>query len=143
MASALQNLYKQTLIDTGRINPAVLGKPKTEIVGREITSLTERLEKQSNFNNMMIILIIIMLFILFLVAIFLVLKNSEDPAKINLIFGGSFLSILTIITVLRKLWKEKNAVDMLIAILPDMQPEEALKIIELLYYKSKREEKPA
>ena len=61
----------------------------------------------------------------------------HDSKAMHKVLGGSFLSLLAILKGLHSLWREQSGLMMMISLLPSLSPEEAVKVVETHYYKSK------
>jgi cell division protein FtsW (lipid II flippase) len=90
------------------------------------------------FNKNMVWVVMAMFCILFFVGILLVFNFLHSPEKMALVFGGTFLSLVTVVTGLQKLWHEKTIIDLLLTLLPDITPAESIKLIEILSYSKKK-----
>lgn len=137
--SNLEKILENTLKKVGGIEPATLGKTESLKVSKEDKKrLILQLEEEAKFNNRMIIAIIILHFLLFALAVFLVLYYRDSPEKINFVLGGSVLSLMVIMYSLIRLWKVKVANDNLRAILPNLSPEQAMVVVQSIYFEEKK-----
>lgn len=101
--------------------------------------LSARLLQQAKVNNTIIMLAVGMLFVLFAIGIYLIIHYQDDVKTIGLIFGGTFLSLLGIVGWLRKLWIDKNLLDMSAGIIGQLSPAEAAKYVETMYLNMRKE----
>ena len=142
---SLRSLLENYLDAVDALEPAVLGgKSKKAINGEKYTlrlekesaKLVKRLSTGSTFNNRLIISITILHFLIFLLAASLVLYYRDSPKAITTVLGGSLISLLALTRSLAGLWRDKNAMDILRAIVPDLPPEQVVPVIQSLYFKS-------
>ena len=99
----------------------------------------DRLIKQDKLNNLLLFSIALLYFAIFGLALVLVYYYRTSSSTVLSILGGSVASLLPITWGLKSLWKEKSLLDILIKVLPNMSPEEAVNLIKV-YYFSKGEE---
>ena len=126
-----------------------IGRPELRLGDCKVTPateqdsqfLTERLKAESKFNNMMVIILIVMFSILFGVGVCLVFYFLKSPRIIMVLFGGEFLSFLWITQGLHKLWYERATMSLTIEIVSNLPPEQAVKIVEILYYSKESKKK--
>ena len=138
----VQSIYKKYLKRIGRIQEISLGAYEPQTITREDNQFfTKLLEKQLNFNRNVIIVYISMLCVLFGIGVLLIFYHLNSPEKIGLIFGGTFLSLLTIIEKLRRLWRDKSIMDITLNIAQGLPPEQTAQVIEALYFNSVRKSK--
>jgi F0F1-type ATP synthase assembly protein I len=132
----LQNVDGLEPVDLGPKGAATRSKKSAPASLAEKQHLVDQLEKQSRVNNRLVACITILYFLIFALAAGLVIYHRDSPKVITTILGGSLLSLLAIIQSLSKLWRDKNAMDMLRTILPNLAPEEAVKVIQSIYFAS-------
>ncbi len=138
----LKEIYKDYLKRIGRLDEEVCLGPRTDkkdvkdkgTIIRQSRFLSERLNNRFRFNNKIIILAVVLLCILFAVGVILVFYYRDSPSVMGGIFGGTFLSLLSIIGWLHKLWKEKSLMDISLSILEGLPPEKASDCISTLYW---------
>ena len=144
MLVKLPHLLKKYLQNVGGLERVDLGPKPAASEGRRVARtgkvetqhLLDQLEKQSRVNNRIVACITILYFLIFALAAALVIYHRDSPTIITTILGGSLLSLLGIIQGLSKLWRDKNAMDMLRTILPNLAPDEAVKVIQSIYFAS-------
>jgi len=98
-------------------------------------SLEERLKDRFKFNNGIILLAIIILCMIFAIGVFFVFYYRNSPAALGGVFGGTFLSLLSIISWLHKLWREKSIMDMTLSVIEGLPAREAAKFINTMAWK--------
>jgi hypothetical protein len=103
--------------------------------------LMESLNKRYRFNTSVIVIAIILLCILFGIGVTLIFYYRDLPSAMGAVFGGTFLSLLSIIHWLYKLWREKSFMDISLGILEGLPPEKAAEFISTLYWKLRGESK--
>jgi hypothetical protein len=95
--------------------------------------LIRRLDRQVRFNNRLILTIVGAYVLLLLIASTLVVAHHKDTNWIIAFVGGNFLALMTIGTKLQDTWREKNYMDMMLAVLPTLTPPEAMKMLQSFY----------
>src|SRR5262245_11473463 len=130
------SILESYLDQLGALAPVVLGGERKAISLKAEDSkvLVNRLMKEGKFNNLLLASVTVLHFALFALAIGLVFYFKNFPSTVVAILGGSVLSLMRITWSLSGLWREKWAIDMLVTILPNLSPEEALKVVKILYY---------
>jgi hypothetical protein len=71
----------------------------------------------------------------FIICCILILNFLNDPAKIQLIFGATGISMGTLLAFMNKLWKEKVSTDMIIALAGVVKEENLNSILVALLSK--------
>jgi hypothetical protein len=138
----LKEIYKDYLESIGRLDEEISLGPRTDkkevedksTIIRQSRFLSERLNNRFRFNNKIIIIAVVLLCILFAMGVILVFYYRDSPSVMGGVFGGTFLSLLSIIGWLHKLWKEKSMMDISLSILEGLPPEKALDCINTLYW---------
>lgn len=97
--------------------------------------LTQRLNERFKFNNRIVILAVVLLCLIFGIGVFLIFYYRDSPATMGGVFGGTFLSLLSIIRWLHKLWQEKSVMDMSLSVLEGLAPKQAAEFISTIYWK--------
>jgi hypothetical protein len=138
----LKEIYKDYLESIGRLDEEISLGPRTDkkevedksTIIRQSRFWSERLNNRFRFNNKIIIIAVVLLCILFAMGVILVFYYRDSPSVMGGVFGGTFLSLLSIIGWLHKLWKEKSMMDISLSILEGLPPEKALDCINTLYW---------
>jgi len=130
------SILESYLDQAGALTPVRLGGERKAISLKAEDSkvLVDRLMKEAKFNNLLLSSVTVLHFALFALALWLVYYYRNTPNTVVVILGGSVLSLMPITWGLRGLWREKWAIDMLVTILPNLSPEEALNVVKILYY---------
>lgn len=111
---------------------------------REWNWLVEKLREERNSNNLIIWLAVGGYVLLLLLLSSLVVLHQNDPKWVAAMLGGNLLSLGVVVAWIRDIWREKNYIDMLLAVLPTLTPEEAIKVVQSFYYeKVSRKAQPA
>lgn len=145
MSKKTESLFEDYLNEFDLLELKTLGGTRqatteTKVPDRRANELfASRLLQQAKLNNTIIILAVMMLFILFATGVYLILLYQNDVKTIGVIFGGTFLSLLGIVGWLRKLWIDKNLLDMSVGIIDQLSPSEAAKYIETMYLNMRKE----
>ena len=138
----LKEIYKDYLESIGRLDEEICLGPRLDkkevedksTLIRQSRFLSERLNNRFRFNNKLIIIAVVLLCILFAAGVILVFYYRDSPSVMGGVFGGTFLSLLSIIGWLHKLWKEKSLMDISLSILESLPPEKASDCINTLYW---------
>lgn len=92
-----------------------------------------RLEKNSNFNNKLIVVIVVSLLLVLFILCYLIWKNIENVPLVLGLIGGQGASVLVVINKLRSIFKEKNYTDLMLYLMPRLETEaERTKYMEYL-----------
>lgn len=135
------SILEDSLNEWGALKPIKLGGERKAIVlsAENKQMFVDRLIKQDKLNNLLLFSIALLYFAIFGLALVLVYYYRTSSSTVLSILGGSVASLLPITWGLKSLWKEKSLLDILITVLPNMSPEEAVNLIKV-YYFSKGEE---
>lgn len=129
-------LFEEYLSQFGGTKAVQLGEgADNKVTQKHSDFLESRLDSQIKFNNIIIIIAILLLCLLFLMGALLILNNRNNPTTINYIFGGTFLSLLSIVAWLRKLWFEKSILDMASGVVRNLPPEKAAEFVSSIYWR--------
>jgi hypothetical protein len=129
-----------------KLRPRALGgKAETEVrVPSQADSewLYRQLEKQSHANNttFYVLFALIGLLVLLIIALVVFLPQERLQLFLQVAFGGSIMGLLNL---MRKIWREKTAADFLLAIIPSSDPSEVLRIVEIVYFSKVLPSQPA
>lgn len=95
--------------------------------------LVSRLEKNSQFNNKLIIIYVIILLLSFCLLCFLIWYFIPDKVVVLGLLSGEGLSIIFVIKAIHRLYKDKVFTDQLLYLMPKLTTEaEKIKYIETL-----------
>src|SRR5215472_12587520 len=72
------------------------------------------------------------LLVVFAGACLLVLRSLDKPTQVAAIFGASGISLLGIITLMIKLWKQKVSTDMMLALAGSLRPQDFKGLVEII-----------
>jgi hypothetical protein len=132
----------QTLSDYLRrieqYEPQKLGGVRRPVTEEDSRFLRESLGRQLRFGNSMIIVAVVLLCSLFFLGVFLILYHRDSLNAVGVISGGTFASLLAIIGLLRRLWLEKSAMDLLIHASKGLPPAETAKLVTSFYFAATR-----
>ena len=134
--TSVMTILQDHLRRAGVLEPIKLGKADRAITAtaEDQQVLFTRLLRQGKFNNRMVIAVTVLHFALFVLAIALVYYYRESFNVVAAILGGSVLSLLAITRSLTGLWREKWMIDILVSLLPNLTPEQALTFVRSIYY---------
>jgi hypothetical protein len=133
------NIITEFLRNIGALEPVRLGPSKkvVAISAEEKRLLVDRLTRAATIANSLVIVITALHITLFGVAIWLVYFYRNVPTLVSIMLGGSLLSLLSIARGLKEVWREKWSSDMLVALLPNLTADEAIKVMKIVMYSSK------
>ncbi len=115
-----------------------LGADDKKAVSNEANQeFLQKIGESTYINNVMIIVMMVLFCIVFILELIFVFIYSDSPTRLTAIFSVAFASFFVVIKGLQQLWREKSAMDMLQRILPNLPPEEVVKIVEILFYSGK------
>ncbi|SRR5258706_14293875 len=115
--------------------PVTFGGPERATpTGADTDRLILRLERQTAINNRIITTIVASYVFLLLISSVLVILHHTDLAWVGSFLGGNFLALTGIGAKLFEMWRVKNYIDMMLALLPSLTPQEALKMIQTFYF---------
>jgi hypothetical protein len=115
----------------GRVSTERVAAPRPENVDATAV-LIRRLDAQSTFNNRLII-VVVATYVAILAFICVLAVVQSEPAWLVTALGGNILILAGSVSFLRDVWREKNYIDMLLAILPSLTGAEAAKVVKTLY----------
>ncbi|MGH8548826.1 MAG: hypothetical protein ACRERU_09550 [Methylococcales bacterium] len=117
----------------GRLDDIKLGADEHQVnqpTEEDITRLKTRVCENSKFNRTILILYIVSVCVLYVLGVFLVFHFIDSPDVIGVVFGGTFLSLIGVTERLYRVWREKTIIDVMLTIIDDLPPSEAIKSIE-------------
>jgi hypothetical protein len=134
--SKISTIFHSYLSDNSLLNLEKLGSEDNKInVSKNASdTLKNNILRESKFNNNIVVVAIVLLCIIFGLGIFFAIYYRDNPTTIGVIFGGTFLSLLAIVSRLRKIWLEKSLMDVSLCVIEDMSPQDAAKFIQTIYY---------
>lgn len=114
-----------------------LGGKAPKVTDQQISFLLEQLKAAAAQNGKIVAILISVYVAMLVVAFIIVLRLFTNPTAMRAALGGSFLSLLVIVKGLHSLWRENHGIQIMIALLPSLSPEEAIKVVESFYYKKR------
>jgi hypothetical protein len=136
--AALADVLGVYLGNLGRLEPTPLGEEEEQEVTklpskRESDWLYAQLEKQSRTNNIAFfsLFAIIGILIFLIIALVVFLPQARLQTFLQAAFGGSIMGLLIL---MRRIWRDKTAADMMLALVPTLDPKEVLRVTEALYF---------
>lgn len=137
MKSRFISILEETLKKSGGLLPAVQDARPGGLLAltrEDQRQLLAQMKAQLSFLNKIIVAIVVLHFLLFVLAAFLVLYYRDSPNVILLLLGGSVLSLMIIIRSLINLVKTKSKIDYILVTLPNLSPEQAMILIQSIYF---------
>ena len=118
-------------------SPPSLGD-KTPLVSEQQKSFLIQQLKLASAQNRKIATVLVGVYVAMLVVGFIIaLTLFRNETALRAALGGSFLSLLLIVRGLYSVWRENNGMQVLLALIPSLSPEEAIKVVESYYYKTR------
>jgi hypothetical protein len=114
-----------------------LGGKAPEVTDQQKTYLIEQLKSASAYNGRIVMILVGLYVAMLVVGFIIVLTLFKEPRTMRAALGGSFLSLIVLLMRLQSVWREKHGMDLMQSLLPALSPEDAMKVVESHYYKSK------
>ena len=114
-----------------------LGPQARKATPQQVEFLIAQLRAASTQNGKIIAVVIALYVAMLACGFVIVFALLHEPKTMRAVLGGSFLSLLVIVKGLHSLWRENTRIQLLMALLPSLPPEEAIKVVESYYYKQK------
>jgi len=132
----LHRVLEELLVEAGALKTIEMGPPsaKSSATPEVKDGVMERLLGESKFNNRFLKAVITLHFLIFTVALWLVYYSKDSLAAFSVILGISVTLLLGVVRSLSSLWQTKMGIDILIAILPSLSPEQSVKVVKDIYY---------
>jgi len=131
----LQKALGKVLAEIGALEPVTLGtsqKPKVSQAEKE--KVEQVIAQQRTFNSRVLTLAISMLVAIFLAAMFLALYHINRPTFAAAAIGGNLLSLLLIVSWMRRLWIERGIIDLAQVAIRGLPPDEGIKLACSMYF---------
>ncbi len=147
----LRQLFETYLENTGQLDERAPLGTSAQPDGLEETStdlealrtgtrrLSEDLKIRLKFNDRIIILALALLVLLFIIGVGLVFYYRGTPTVMGSILGGTYLSLLSIVRWLYRLWREKTIMDLSKELCEILPPEKSAELITAIYWKIRAE----
>lgn len=103
----------------------------------QIKDLIARLDVERGTNRALVWVIVSLHIALFAGALALVWYFRDSPKALVATLGGSYLSLMKILSSLKDLWAEKSVIDVLLGMAPLLPPEEFATLVKEVYYSAK------
>jgi Kef-type K+ transport system membrane component KefB len=110
----------------------MLGEAETQFQAERLKVDLQRLRKSKDWA---FIICTAMVVLAFLISIGLVIVLFREPDKIAVLFSATGLTTAGLISVMRGIWKEKVAIEMTIALLENLDPQQFESIILVILKK--------
>lgn len=132
----INQLYSEYLKKIGALTPVSLGGTRDirRASKSENIALENAIKLQMQINLYMIILSMLILAGIFIAGLTLMIHHKDQLHVISIISVTTILFLGLILIWSRKLWIEKNLMDMSRAVLQNLPPADAAKFIETIYW---------
>jgi hypothetical protein len=128
--AALAEYMRQTGAATAR----KLGtRPPTKDVAGATTWLRDYLRERVRVSDRLVAVVVALLAILFLTGIGLAIYHRDKPEFMSAIIGGDLLSLLAVVAWMRRIIVEKTQIDLSIAMIEALPPEQSAVFLMTLY----------
>ncbi|MEX3846254.1 hypothetical protein [Paraburkholderia sp. BR10882] len=127
------------LTQIGQNSPLDLDESRREITDEDSKFLLQRFDKTQRLADVALIAAIATLLIIFFIFTALIFIYRNNLAYFSTLTGGDLLSMLTIVSWLRRLWLEKTTIETLRVFLVKMKPEDAAQIITTFYFNAMKQ----
>jgi hypothetical protein len=118
------------------LGPQLGGEPR-KVTEQQIGFLIAQLKSAAATNNKIVAVLVGLYVAMLIVGFIVVFSLFHEPKTMRAVLGGSFLSLLIILKGLQSVWREQHGMSLMISLLPSLSPEEAVKVVETHYYKTK------
>lgn len=129
----LNEALAEYLKRSGEAEAKQLGDEQATSVTGSTQWLRTYLAGRVQFNDRLVIAAIGLLVFLFLTAVALAVYYRDHPVTMGSILGGDFVSMLSIVAWIWKIIVEKTRIDLAIAVVEGLPPEQAAAFIQTMY----------
>jgi hypothetical protein len=138
----LDRALQQFLEETGRLKEPVLGGPaQRRISAGEVEKLHTKLTALAQRSRRLSTLLVLLYVILFVVLLVAAVHYREEPTKLNTALGVIGASVAGLLRGIRDVWRQQSALDVLVAIIPNLPPEEVARVAESLFFSTPKEQR--
>jgi len=132
----LRKVLEELLIEAGALKTIEMGPPSTEVPSpAEVKErLIEGLPPRAKFNDRFLILVIVTHYLCFIAPFLLVYYCRNSLALISAVLALTLSFLAFIMRRLSDLWKTKEGIDILMAQLPTLPPEQSVEAVKALYH---------
>ena len=132
----LRKVLEELLIEAGALKTIEMGPPSTEVPSpAEVKErLIEGLPPRAKFNDRFLILVIVTHYLCFIAPFLLVYYFRNSLALISAVLALTLSFLAFIMRRLSDLWKTKEGIDILMAQLPTLPPEQSVEAVKALYH---------
>ena len=131
----LQKALGKVLSEVGALEPVTLGAaPKQKASPADKEKVEQVIAEQRVFNSRVVTLAISMLVAIFIIAVAVALYHINRPAVATAAIGGNLLSLVLIVSWMRRLWIERGIIDLAQVAIRELAPEEGIKLACSLYF---------
>lgn len=114
-----------------------LGPTTRKVSPEKVAFLIDQLKLASKQNGR-IVTVLVALYVAMLIGGFVIVFTLYHDLKVmHSVLGGSYLSLLVILKSLQSVWREQTGFVLMISLLPSLSTEEAIKVVETHYYKTR------
>ena len=110
-----------------------------QITEQSKEKLLEKFLNEKKNNNYILIVIVLMFVAAFAIGCYLILYYRDQPETLKIVFGGTFLSVTTIIYGLQRVWRQKSYMDYLILLIQNLPADRVGEIIQTIIFEGKRQ----
>jgi hypothetical protein len=120
---------------SGQAGPRKLGDPPAEPadLNRATTWLRGYLRERVQVSDRLVIVVVVLLCALFFTGIGLAIYHRDHPGFMSALIGGNLLSLLAVVAWLRRILIEKTQMDLSMALIEALPPEQSVVFMMTLY----------
>jgi len=130
--SAISNILRNYVDSTKKLGPEA---EKVEMKPERVSQLTVQLDALQKRNRFIFWICVIMILVVFVLSLLVTLKFLEQPETLKLIFGATGVSIMGLIYYMNSLYKSVVSVEMLIALVSQMDSQGINTVLAVLLKK--------
>jgi hypothetical protein len=132
----LKSVLEDFLRQMGRLDPVRLGKAhqKREIAQKDIELLQFSLSQRFRGNNKILIFYVVLIVLLFVISSVILFWDLKPSLYSFIVVSIQLLSLTALVEKLRRIWKEKNNIDIILHMIKELPPDESLKWVQLMYW---------
>lgn len=144
MSQRVEQIFASYLARAGRLEEIPLGDDEGEveapvtITQKESDEFSSRFAAQQKLQSTMIVVHLVMLCAIFIVGIVGAILLLRLPGLSGGVLGGTLALLLAVVARLHRIWIDKAMIDLAGSIVRDLPPEEAVRLIEVIYWNAVR-----
>lgn len=144
MAVRVDRIFEDYLARAGRLEDVELGEDETAARSRitirqeDSDAFAARLASRQRFSNAMVAVCLVMLCAVFAIGAAGAVLVLRSPGISAAVLAATLAALLGVVAWLRRIWIEKSVLDLAAGVVRDLPPEEAVRLIEVIYWNALR-----